>query len=60
MTGSFSFDITKAEWINSIPEIMAKFVLIQVTKIKSQPVWIFDTFGITYMKNGIFISFEIN
>ena len=38
VTGSFSFDITKAEWINSIPEIMAKFVLIQVTKIKSQPI----------------------
>ena len=28
VTGSFSFGITKAEWINSIPKIMAKFVLI--------------------------------
>ena len=36
--GSFSFGITKAEWINSIPEIMATFIFIQVTKIKSPPV----------------------
>ena len=37
VTGSFSFGITKVEWINSIPE-MATFMFIQVTKIKSQPV----------------------
>ena len=34
-TISFSFGITKAEWINSILEIMAKFIFIQMTKIKS-------------------------
>ena len=30
MTGTFSFSITKAKWINSFPEIMARFIFIQV------------------------------
>ena len=33
VTGSFSFSITAAQWVDCIPEIMAKFVFIQVTKI---------------------------
>ena len=32
MTVSLSFGITKVEWINSILEIIAKFMFIQVTK----------------------------
>ena len=39
VTGSFSFDITKTAWINSIPDIMAKFMFIQATKIKSYPAY---------------------
>ena len=35
MSGSFSFAIAKAECSNNIPEIMVKFIFIQVTKIKS-------------------------
>ena len=30
MIGTFSFSITKAKWINSFPEIMARFIFIQV------------------------------
>ena len=32
VTVSLSFGITKVEWINSILEIIAKFMFIQVTK----------------------------
>ena len=32
---TFSFGITKAQWIHSVPKFRAKFTFIQVTKIKS-------------------------
>ena len=37
LTSSFSFCIKKAELVSSIPEIVAKFMFIQVAKIKSLP-----------------------
>ena len=37
VTGSFNFSITKA-WIDSTPELMAKFMSIQVIKIKCRSV----------------------
>ena len=37
VTGSFNFSITKA-WIDSTPELMAKFMFIQVIKIKCRSV----------------------
>ena len=51
VTGSFSFGITKIEWINSFPEIMAKFMFIQVTEIKFQPVQKLDIYAVMYIKN---------
>ena len=33
VTGSFSFSITTAQWVDCIPEIMVKFMFIQMTKI---------------------------
>ena len=50
MTGSLSFSIATAQWVDCIPEIMAKFMFIQVTKIYFQPVQIFYTNGVVYIK----------
>ena len=33
VTGSFSLSITTAQWVDCIPEIIVKFMYIQVTKI---------------------------
>ena len=39
---------------------MAKFMFIQVTEIKFQPVQKLDIYAIMYIKNWIFISFEMS
>ena len=60
VTGSFSFSIKTAQWVDCIPEIMEKFMFIQVTKISSQPVQIFYTNGVVYIKKWIFFGFPEN
>ena len=51
VTGSFSFSITTAQWVDCIPEIMVKFMFIQVTKIYSQPAQYFTPMGLCTLKS---------
>ena len=50
VTGSFSFIITTSQWVDCMPEINVKYMFIQMTKIYPQPVQIFPTNRVVYIK----------